>query len=174
MDLSLAAVRSAASRFARGPTRTRYRTEVPEPPGNTYTGNPCALSCRDKFSAFVRLAKLPSCTAHAARADMGEDAVVSTGAEIAGEDVVGADVAEAGGSGSASAPCVVLGAEAADAGGPGDAPEPGDSVDPGDVVDPGDAGDPCVAAVSTSALAGAWLVAKSTVTCRVGSGATAG
>src|ERR1700735_4374041 len=61
-DLSLAAIRSADSRSARGPTRTRYRAELPDPPASTNTEKPCPLTWRVKLSAFARLAKLPSCT----------------------------------------------------------------------------------------------------------------
>src|SRR5580698_88581 len=62
IDLSLAAIRSADARSATGPTRTRYRTEVPDPPVSTKAENPCPFIWRVKLSAFARLAKLPSCT----------------------------------------------------------------------------------------------------------------
>src|SRR5580704_806469 len=62
IDLSLAAIRSADSRSAKGPTRTRYRTEVPDPPVSTNAEKPCPFTWRVKLSAFARLAKLPSCT----------------------------------------------------------------------------------------------------------------
>src|ERR1700722_9314142 len=61
-DLSLVAIRSADSRSAKGPTRTRYRTVVPDPPVSTNAENPCPFIWRVKLSAFARLAKLPSCT----------------------------------------------------------------------------------------------------------------
>src|SRR5258708_4012150 len=82
-DLSLAAIRSADPRSANGPTRTRYRTEDLDPPGSTNTENPWPLSWRVKFSAFARLAKLPSCTDQDALL-MGEDAEDSSGRAAAG------------------------------------------------------------------------------------------
>src|SRR6202046_5735802 len=82
-DLSLAAIRSADSRSDKGPTRTRYRTELPDPPGKTNTENPCPFTWRVKLSAFARLAKLPSCTDQDLPADVGDAAVDSTAARRA-------------------------------------------------------------------------------------------
>src|ERR1700689_3211429 len=78
-DLSLAAIRSADSRSDKGPTRTRYRIELPDPPGKTNTENPCPFTWRVKLSAFARLAKLPSCTDQdLSPVDVGEAAEDST------------------------------------------------------------------------------------------------
>jgi hypothetical protein len=146
-DLSFAAVLSAASRSVQGPMRTRYRKLCPEPPDDTNAVNPCALSWCTKLSALARLAKLPNCTAQRA-ADMGEGAGVSTGAAAAGEAAVfGAAAAAAEALGPGLPLCA-----------PGAVPPAGGGTATGG---------------SASDAAGALLVAKSTVTVRMGSAAIA-
>jgi hypothetical protein len=153
-------MRSADARSAKGPTRTRYRRAGPDPPGKTYTAKPCPFSFRDKLSAFARLAKLPNWTAHAARWDVGEGTAVSTAAggcgaalDVAALEVVGFDIEapaafDVAVAGAGATAADVAAEAAADA-----------------------AVEPSVPSVSPSEFAGALLVAKSSVTFRVGSAA---
>src|SRR5580698_1089011 len=170
IDLSLAAIRSADARSATGPTRTRYRTALPDPPGNTNTEKPCPFTWRVKLSAFTRLAKLPSCTDHEpCPFDVGEGAADSTGVDRVGagfaKDFADALLADAGD--EAAAP------DEAGLGAAGVSPAGAFAADKFE-----DAELAAVAADaapgSPSALAGALLVVRSSVTFRTGSGAAAG
>src|ERR1700733_8180127 len=168
---SLAAAWVAAPRSASGPTRTRYRAAAPDPLDSTNTEKPCPFTWRANLSAFDRLAKLPSCTAHPWSAAAAFETAASVG---------------------------VVGAGAADSSGADDAPPPGTAPAPVVVPAPAIAPAPAVSPAPASALAvaalgvrcgcgpgagagvvagsgtGALAVARSTVTLRTGSGALMG
>jgi hypothetical protein len=187
-DLSLAAIRSADSRSATGPTRTRYRTEVPDPPVSTNAENPCPFTWRVKLSAFERLAKLPSCTdQEPCPTDVGLGAADSTlaaragaalGGCFAGPGAVG--VSAAGELAAAVGLGVVVDPVVDPAFDPALDPPVDPSADPAaaPALDAADDADDaplaCGDAGSTSESVGALLVVKSTVTFRIGSGAAAG
>jgi len=179
-------MRSAASRSAIGPMRTRYRADAFEPLDCTYGEKPRAFNWCHNLSALARLAKLPSCTAQArcpswtgARTDAGSAACVTLGfsADRLNMGDGGADSSASEGALAASsctacggelmmggAPAAVPAGAAAGAGAAGAAGDAaGDAGAAGTGVDP--AADP---------VAAAWLAARSTVTLRTGSGTLAG